>query len=280
MKKSKEELLDEISKKIQENENLEIINANVILTRYMALNVFCTCLNNDSLQFSKPRTWVEKYDVFEDLLSNVEYKKINGINQIEFCSVEPLTQNYYAQCWNIVSECEGMWKSHTGGLDNGIMIKMKLENLIKLIVDSFYDEIKEVDNIKFIKMQYENTKNIINFANIYLRNVFEEGKNVEEYVDFFKFKRSEFSYEKEYRFLVYLTKNKNVIDKYKYIHNFKEYIDEVVFSPMFDNCQYEFYKKKLIEDYDINENKISKSTMFDLDFHLKGTNLIKNRDNQ
>ena len=129
-------------------------------------------------------------------------------------------------------------------------------------------------------MQYENTKNIINFANIYLRNVFEEGKNVEEYVDFFKFKRSEFSYEKEYRFLVYLTKNKNVIDKYKYIHNFKEYIDEVVFSPMFDNCQYEFYKKKLIEDYDINENKISKSTMFDLDFHLKGTNLIKNRDNQ
>ncbi len=279
MKESREGLLDEISTKIQSDKNLEIINTNEILTRYMPLNIFCTCLENNSLRFSKPRTWIEKYDVFEDLLSNVEYKKINQISKIEFCSVEPLTQNYYAQCWNIGSECEGMWKSHTGGLDNGIMIKIKLEKLIKLIVDSFYDEINEVDNIKFIKMQYENTKNIINSANIYLENVFEKDKNIEEYVDFFKFKRSEFSYEKEYRFLVYLTKNKNVRDKYKYIHNFKECIEEVVFSPMFDNSQYEFYKKKLIEDYDINENIISKSMMFDLDFHLKGTNLIKNRNN-
>lgn len=279
MEKSKEELLDGIFEKIQKYEKSEIINANAILTRYMPLNVFCTCLKNDSLRFSKPRTWVEKYDVFEDLLSNVEYKKINGINQIEFCSVEPLTQNYYAQCWNIGTECEGMWKSHTGGLDNGIMIKIKLENLIELIVDSFYDEINKVDDIKFIEMQYRNTEDIIKEINIYLKDVFENGKYIEKYVDSLKFKRSEFSYEKEYRFLVYLTKNKNVRDKYKYINNFKNYIDEIVFSPMFDDCQYEFYKKKLIEDYSINENKISKSMMFDLDFHLKGTNLIKNRNN-
>lgn len=144
MKKSKEELLNEIFEKIQKDEKLKIINTNGILTRYMPLNVFCTCLTNDSLRLSKPRTWVEKYDVFEDLLSNVKYKKTNEIDQIEICDLESLTQNYYAQCWNIGSECEGMWKSHTGGLDNGIMIKMKLENLIELIVDSFYDEIKKL----------------------------------------------------------------------------------------------------------------------------------------
>lgn len=277
MKKSKEELLNEIFEKIQKDEKLKIINTNGILTRYMPLNVFCTCLTNDSLRLSKPRTWVEKYDVFEDLLSNVKYKKTNEIDQIEICDLESLTQNYYAQCWNIGSECEGMWKSHTGGLDNGIMIKMKLENLIELIVDSFYDEIKKADDIKFIKMQYINTKNIINDVNEYLKDVFENGKYIEKYVDSLKLKRSEFLYEKEYRFLVYLCENKNVKDKYKYINNFKQHIDKVVFSPMFDDCQYEFYKKKLIEDYNINENKISKSTMFDLDFHLKGTNLIKNR---
>ena len=65
------------------------ININEILTRYMPLNIFFTCLKNNSLRFSKPRTWIEKYDVFEDLLSNVEYKKTNLISKIGFCSVEP-----------------------------------------------------------------------------------------------------------------------------------------------------------------------------------------------
>lgn len=275
MKKSKEEFIDEISTKIQKDENLEIKNANEILTRYMPLNIFCICLKNDSLQFSKPSTWTKKYDVFEDLLSAIKYEQTNEMGNIQLCSVEDLVKNYYAQCWNIGSECEGMWKSHTGGLDNGVMIKIKLENLIKLIVNSFYDEINEVDNIKFIKMQYENTKNIVNSANIYLENVFTKGQKVEEYINFFKFKRREFSYEKEYRFLLNLIENKNVSDKNKCILGFKEYIDEIIFSPRFDCSQYEFYKKKLIEDYDINENIISKSTMFNLKFHLEGTNLIK-----
>ncbi|MDD3055269.1 MAG: hypothetical protein PHE16_05255 [Aliarcobacter sp.] len=89
MKESKEELLYEIFIKIQSDKNLEIININEILTRYMPLNIFFTCLKNNSLRFSKPRTWIEKYDVFEDLLSNVEYKKTNLISKIGFCSVEP-----------------------------------------------------------------------------------------------------------------------------------------------------------------------------------------------
>lgn len=265
---NKENIIEKINNKVQTDKKLELNNANPILTRYMPLKTFIKCLRSDSLRVSRPKTWKSSYDVFEDLLSSVSYKKMN-----EICSSENLTKDYYAQCWNIGDECEGMWKSHTQGLDNGVMIKIKLENLIKMYIFSLSNEIDSDRNFKFLKVKYVKTEEIVGQAENYLKDVFDKGCNASNYIDFFKLKRIEFEYEKEYRFLIELSKNNDIDKDNRYIKDFISNIEEVVFSPKFDYANYLWYKEKLVKDYEITEGKISKSTMFDLSHHLKNSSL-------
>lgn len=89
--------------------NVESIKNEVIskfnnksLYRYMKLDIFCKCLKNDSMIFSKPSVWREKFDPFEDILSNFETEELNL----------DITNNIFAQCWNSGTECDGMWRNY------------------------------------------------------------------------------------------------------------------------------------------------------------------------
>ncbi|WP_193210114.1 hypothetical protein [Aliarcobacter butzleri] len=52
--------------------------------------------------FSKPSVWREKFDPFEDILSNFETEELNL----------DITNNIFAQCWNSGTECDGMWRNY------------------------------------------------------------------------------------------------------------------------------------------------------------------------
>lgn len=263
-----------------------IIKTTLTLSRYMTLETFCKCIQNDSMIFSKPFVWRESYDPFEDILSNF---------QTDTLSLD-IANNIFAQCWNSGDECDGMWRNYAS-LENGVMIRTTESDVVEQLIDFVISKgcfqntdtyrndteiINQLSNdIKFFRVEYIDTNNIVSKMESLLEfNNSDINQNLEKlltsgnYIKLLSYKRKHYEYEKEYR-IVLQAREPLIIDNSDkiFVTGFKKLVNEIIFSPKFDECQFEFYKNKLLNTYGFKNEQIKKSDLYDVKKFLKNSKL-------
>lgn len=262
------------------------------LTRYMTLDIFCKCIENDSMLFNKPKNWRKSFDPFEDIISRFEKIENNVVFGLD------ITKDIYAQCWNSGDECDGMWRNFAS-LDKGVMVKTTNYKVVEWVINflikkqcfsdkkiyirdsEIADSLSEI--IKFEKVDYKEINELIKDMSSILKldennDITSELENFctsGDYIKFLSKKGKHYKYEQEYRILLndpYRSSKIEIKDDKLFVTRFNEIIKEIVFSPKFDDCEFEFYKNKLIDEYGIKVN-IKKSTLYDVDNYFKNSNL-------
>lgn len=269
---NQEEIKRKVILKLKENNDLEIQ-----LSRYMSLDRFLKNIKCDSLLFSNPTEWKNKgYDNYEDLLTRAKLPYLYDINGINFF------ENFFAISWNgEEKENERMWKEYAS-LESGIRIKVSLKNILFCIIDNFfnvgyfstkiYQNENEVirtiiEKILFFKIVYKD--DILETIRNYLLKI--NNKKVLDYSHIISLKRNMYSFEDEFRIAL----DDIRVEKFKSqfslennsltIYGINKHINEIVFSPKFDNEEFEKFKKGLELNPMINA-KVSKSKIYDLSY--------------
>lgn len=239
------------------------------LQKYYQLKWFFSALDNDVFTFQKPSTW---HDPFEDFISKLTDDSkgafVNGLN---------ITNDIYAMSTiNKRSECDGMWRNFAN--TNGVLIyttsRKIIRSLISYLLDNGccknrktfvnnYDVYRQLTGgIKLRKIKYMSDASIAKFFKDLTHN---SNKNYNDVrFEALSIKRLEYDYESEYR--IFLTPNKLNLKEERYLSTgyFKETITKIILSPSASYDDVHTLKNKLINNYNIEENIIEQSKLYDI----------------
>jgi len=240
------------------------------LQKYYKLKWFFSALNNDVFTFQKPSTW---HDPFEDFISkltdNSKDTFVNGLN---------ITNDIYAMSTiNKRSECDGMWRNFAD--TDGVLIyttsRKIIRSLIRYLLANGCCQNKKVFLNEFdvlrqltgcIKLQKINYKSDASIAEFFKDLTHNSAKNYDDVrFEALSIKRLEYDYESEYR--VFLTPDKLNLKEETYLSAgyFKETITKIMLSPNASYSDIHNLKNKLINNYNIDADKIEQSKLYDID---------------
>lgn len=216
--------------------------------RIFNFEYFISDLKKNILTLVRPSKWD---DPFENFLLNAEGVLEDGRS----VSFENIRNSYYAQCWSLNEECDGLWRNYKGQKEFAIKIKTTTKKLFNELYD-FNDKFHTL-NYFIGEVEYVSDKDIVDFF--------------ENKVDFFNYqsgvelpqtmliKRKSFSYEKEIRIIA---KNSTTSsDRLSIQTTFNNWIDEIIFDPWVSIDLFEIKKQELIDaGY---TGKISRSNLYD-----------------
>jgi hypothetical protein len=216
--------------------------------RIFNFDYFLNDFKQNTLTLVRPSKWD---DPFENFLLNAEGELEDG----RTVSFESLRNSYYAQCWSLNDECDGLWRNYKGKKEFAIKVRTNAKKLFNELYD-FSDEFHTL-NYFIGQVEYVSDKDIIDFF--------------ENKVDFFNYqsgvelaqtmliKRKSFSYEKEVRIIA---KNSSTnSDQFSINTTFNNWIDEIIFDPWVNIDLFEEKKQELIDAGYIG--KISRSGLYD-----------------
>lgn len=205
-------------------------------------------IKNNTLTLVRLKLWA---DPFENFLLNSTGVMDNGAE----VSFENISNSYYAQCWSLREESDGLWRNYKGKEDFAIKIKTtthKIFNEIYNIDDKFH-----YLNYFIGKVDYVDDKNIIDFFKDKVDVLhFQSGI---EFPQTMLMKRKAFDYEEEIRIIV--KKGDHHKDLLPLPCNWNNFVDELIFDPWID--QQKFNEIKLeIENLGFT-GKITRSNLYD-----------------
>jgi hypothetical protein len=215
--------------------------------RFLKVDHFFDMVDKKELILRKPKDW---NDPFEDFLSKTIVIDKKG-DRIGF----EVTKDFYGQCWTLRDECDGIWRNYAD-LEMGVRIESKTLRLLEAI----YDENDPVAILSFFigKVEYLTDSVIRQNLPVRISNMLHDSSG-KEIAKFLLIKREEFIYEKEVRLLCSRKSDEDFIS-IKIEPNY--IIDSIRFSPKMDKTTYEDNKKRLLTS-GLNDNQISKSTLYD-----------------
>lgn len=113
------------------------LNQDDVIYRFYNFNDFLRTINNNKLCLVRPQLWQDPFENFA----------LNAIAQFRDGTKATLTNiknNYYAQCWTLEEECDGLWRNYK----NPLAIKVK--SSVQKLMNQFYD----ITNIIFHDLSY------------------------------------------------------------------------------------------------------------------------------
>ncbi|ULC59286.1 hypothetical protein MBM09_15430 [Flaviramulus sp. BrNp1-15] len=184
---------------------------NIPVWRYMSFSKFMDLISTNSIFFNR----ADKFDdLYEGFLNPNLKKKINSELFNEFENSKEMKTNLISlfnsikkftliNCWNMgYTDSLGMWKSYCS-TEEGIAIKSSIERIQNGIIGD------EKDSFHIRPIKYLDVENSINYST-----------NI---INFFTYKRPQFSFENELRIIIPYT-HSNDIDKSKLDENDEELI--------------------------------------------------------
>lgn len=183
--------------------DLNTINLNQtdFIYRFFNLDNFLKTLNERKLCLVRPHLWEDPY---ENYISN-------GIGQLRDgrkVNLPDIKNNFYAQCWTIKSECDGLWRNYRCSQKTSTItpsnIAIKVKSTVRQLMDQFYD-------LTFAKLHYNsyfigkvNYIPALAYENLYREGIsltdFETGMDC---ITHLLTKRDAFKYEEEVRIIFY-----------------------------------------------------------------------------
>lgn len=218
----------------------EFINANTInlepdniIYRFFNKDTFLKTLRDKKLCLVRPSSWADPYENY--ILSSI------GITpQGKRIGFEKLRNNFYAQCWTIKSECDGLWKNY-GLCSNGETIAIKVKTNVKKLMNDFYEMTNTIfhSNSYFIgKVEYLDNASFQNISNKTI-SLLKHLTSINSPHSLL-IKRKAFSYEEEVR-LIFHKMNTDNPDDFKNVKNMWDDSDKffVSFDPniLFDEIE-------------------------------------------
>lgn len=222
--------------------------------RIMPVEEFVAMLCHHSNVLRRPALWD---DPFEKVIQKFKVRLDDGqMKELDW-------KHWYAQCWSIRKECDGLWRNFT---HNKEVRSVKIETTIgqlrnSLNIDndnivSFAGCVEYVEPRKY-KTEIEMMANI--YASHYYFSPMYSDKSIEYFLRNFELsllthKRIAFEYENEYRLLSYLSEetDSNVWD---YDFKVNDLISRVVLDPWTKKYEFELYyelfKEKLEFEGDV-----------------------------
>lgn len=175
---------------------LNVNSLNLDLTesiyRIFKYDYFLNDLKDRTLTLVRPNTW---QDPFENFLLNSRGQLPDG-RIVDFQGVR---DKFYAQCWSLKEECDGLWRNYKG--ENKLAIKIKTTT--KRLFEGIYDVTNKFHYINYFigKVDYVSDGEISDFfQNKVDFTSFQSGI---EFAQTLLIKRKAFSYEDEVRIIVY-----------------------------------------------------------------------------
>jgi hypothetical protein len=247
-KTRQENLTDEDFKKEYLNSNAINLELNQKIYRIFDYNYFLSDLKEKHLTLVKPNCW---QDPFENLIMNSTGILKDG-REVSF---EPIREHYYAQCWSLNKECDGLWRNYKGQNEFAIKVKTNINKL--------FNSIYNIHN-KFHYLSYFIGK-VEYFSDVKLKKYIENKFDVLgansgiEFAETLLIKRKSFNYEKEVRLIIRSEKSTNNLLQVDCDLN--DFIEEIIFDPW---VKEDIYKQRSDE---LKKNgylgKISRSKMYD-----------------
>lgn len=207
-------------------------------------------LAHKQLRLENTSSWDDPYENF--FLKEKFFKKGKSVD------ASILIQQTFGQSWTMVEDCFAFWKLYSPKCES---VKIKV-NARKLIESVLLDELSLAGT--FVgRVEYRSADEIN--TNIKKRVASSTFQEVWRTVmpEMFYFKRKEFEYEKEFRFI-------KMIDSYDFraytplyvLLDIKPYdlIEEICFDPWLDQCEYE-RRKRILLDLGYDGSRICQSQM-------------------
>ncbi|MBF0472974.1 MAG: hypothetical protein HQK93_04485 [Nitrospirae bacterium] len=218
--------------------NIIDLKPETIIYRIIPFCRLLEILENQKLTLVKPRLW-------EDPLENFLLKATGETTNGEKVSFESIREAFYALCWSLREECDGLWRTFRTK-----QVSVKLKSSVNKLIDSFYDIENPFHYLSYFigKVEYISDNDI--------RKVF--SKNIDRFfssdnillINTLLVKRAAFNYEQEVRLIFNLPNNddedyskvKNRWNKNSDCFSFKidinSVIDEIVFEPWVSKDDY------------------------------------------
>lgn len=218
LKKRKNNLIDKDFKKEYLDVNTINLNLNQNIYRIFDYEYFLKDLKNKHLTLIKPNLWE---DPFENFIMNSTGILPDGI-QVSFDSIR---EHYFAQCWSLNKECDGLWRNYRGNKKFAIKIKTNIEKLFNCIYnieDKFHYLSYFIGKVEY----FSDTK-----LKKYIENNFDvlAANSGIEFAETLLIKRRSFNYEKEVRLIVRSEETTNNLLHLKCDLN--DFIEEIIFDP-------------------------------------------------
>lgn len=183
-------------------------------------------------RFNNVKSWDDPYELYF-------FKQNVKIDGIPFKELNEEINLICGQCWTTEKDSDAFWRIYNGGY---VRVRTSARKILSLII-SHRQKISASARCGFVKympqrnIEYEFQK--IEDAGILINKIFES----------LFWKREEFYYENEVRFLLYQSGDENL-----YKENFKDFIelefnpfdffDEITFAPNLSKAEYEKEKKE------------------------------------
>jgi len=206
------------------NANMINLEPDNIIYRFFNKDTFLKTLKEKKLCLVRPIIWADPYENY--ILSSI------GITpQGKRVGFEKLRNNYYAQCWTIKSECDGLWRNY-GKCSNGEAIAIKVKTNVKKLMNDFYDmsnTFYHSDSYFIGKVEYHDNDY---FQKIPEKSISLLDVNLTNAPHALLLKRKAFSYEEEVR-LIFRKMETNNPDVFKNVKNMWDDSDKffVSFDP-------------------------------------------------
>lgn len=218
------------------------IDYNTPIYRIFPLDRLLEALKDKQFCLVKPKAWDDPYENF--------VLKSKGItkNNIEV-SLEPIMERYYAQCWSLKEECDGLWRNYTRKScekcnfdefkkNHGKPpISAKVKTTVGKLMDAFYDESNKFHSICYYigKVKYVEYDDIKEVA----KNALEVATCPDNSLQIMTLlmKRKPFEYEQEVRLIYCKTDDDNLGKLFKFDIDPNNLIDEIILDPWIETEQ-------------------------------------------
>lgn len=243
-----ENLSDEYFKKDYLDSNAINLKLNQKIYRIFNYDYFLNDLQNSHLTLVKPNSW---QDPFENFIMNSTGILEDG-REVSF---EPIREHYFAQCWSLNKECDGLWRNYKGQNEFAIKVKTNIEKLFASIYDINY----QYHYLSYFigKVEYFTDEKLKKYIETKF-NVLGANSGI-EFAETLLIKRKSFNYEKEIRLIIRdENSNNNLLQVSCDLNSF---IEEIIFDPW---VKEDIFKQKSEE---LKKNgylgKISRSKLYD-----------------
>jgi hypothetical protein len=233
-------------------QNLIDLEKNKKIYRIISFEEFIDILSTKTMSLSRPSAWDDKW---ENMFFRLQYKGKDN-DQI---SVNMEGDRYYAQCWSLRRECDGLWRSFGR---SGVSVKVQT-TAEKLLKEIFRESEQMADTKYFLgKVKYFSEKKIDEYINS-LKDDFYLG--IDSGVPSLLMKRSPFNYEREVRLIYYHmatnSDQRKLTERQLFEINPNHLYESVTFSPFLRKDLYKSLKETIIKlGY---TNSIFRSSLYD-----------------
>lgn len=225
------------------------IDFSTTIYRIMSIDRLIEALSTKKFSMVKTKKWE---DPFENLFLKSEFR----INDV-IIDVKSIHDSYFGVCWSLTKENDAMWRIYSED-KRGIKIKTN----IKRIFDKIYQSLREEEKLSLTvgAVEYCEQNEIIKYVESYRQKDFIDSDN-RIIPSTLLFKRNEFRFEDEVRFLYGKT---NLEDDLFFFNDFDwlDVIEEIEFDPRLDESFFDSYRKMISKHFGIDEQLIKLSELY------------------